>query len=99
MAYLKAHAPHWLPRITRLRGGAPERLFWQSGDGYDRNITTPKTLWTMIDDLHMNPVRRGLVARAAEWRRSSAGWYEGCPTVGLVPDPIPPEWVLEGLAR
>jgi putative transposase len=85
----EANAPQWLPRITRHRGGSGERLFWQSGGGYDRNIDEPKTLRAMIDYVHLNPVRRGWVERAADWRWSSAGWYEGTPTVGLIPDPIP----------
>jgi len=31
----------------------------------------------MIHYIHNNPVRRGLVDRAADWRWSSAAWYEG----------------------
>jgi hypothetical protein len=31
----------------------------------------------MIDYIHANPVRRGLVERAKEWKWSSAGWREG----------------------
>jgi putative transposase len=50
----------------------------------------------MIEYLHMNPVRRGLVGRASEWRWSSAGWYEGADRCGLIPDPIPPGWVPQG---
>jgi putative transposase len=92
VAFLKSDAPAWLPRITRDRGGSTERLFWQSGGGYDRNIDEPKTLSTMIDYIHMNPVRRGLVARPSEWRWSSAAWFAGASTVELVPDRIPPEW-------
>jgi putative transposase len=95
VAYLETHAPQWLPKITRRRGGSRERLFWQSGGGYDRNIEEPRTLQAMIDYLHLNPVRRGLVARAADWRWSSAGWYEGEPKIDLIPDPIPPEWVAD----
>lgn len=95
MAYLETHAPQWLPKITRRRGGSRERLFWQSSEGYDRNIEEPRTLRAMIDYLHLNPVRRGLVARAADWRWSSAGWYEGEPKIDLIPDPIPPEWVAD----
>jgi len=95
VAFLEANAPEWLPRITRRRSGSRERLFWQSGGGYDRNIEEPKTLWAMIDYLHMNPTRRSLVARAADWRWSSAGWYEGDPKVDLLPDPIPPEWAVD----
>jgi putative transposase len=92
IAYLETSAPEWLPRITRLRGGREERLFWQSGGGYDRNIEKPETLGRMIDYIHENPVRRGLVARASDWRWSSAGWFEGLASNDLHPDPIPPEW-------
>jgi len=90
--YLEVFAPEWLPRITRVRGGRPERLFWQSGGGHDRNIDEPKTLQRMVDYLHMNPVRRGLVERSSDWRWSSAGWFEGRRTNDLRPDPIPSEW-------
>jgi putative transposase len=91
--YLESHAPEWLPRITRHRGKRTERLFWQSGGGYDRNIDEPKTLVAMIEYLHHNPVRRGLVDRPSDWRWSSAGWYEGRNRCELIPDRLPPEWV------
>jgi putative transposase len=94
--YLTAHAPEWPPRITRQRGQRTERLFWQSGGGFDRNISEPRTLMSMIDYVHMNPVRRGLVTRAIDWRWSSAGWFAGAPTCDLIPDKIPPEWVPQG---
>jgi putative transposase len=81
------------PRITRTRGGVAERLFWQSGGGYDRNITEPSTLAAAIVYIHANPVRRGLVDRASDWTWSSAGWFEGEGRNELPPDPIPPEWV------
>jgi putative transposase len=93
IAYLETWAPEWLPRITRQRGSRVERLFWQSGGGYDRNIEEPKTLMAMIDYVHNNPVRRGLTHRASDWRWSSAGWYEGDNRCELIPDRIPPEWV------
>jgi putative transposase len=76
MKFLARHAPHWLPRLTRRRGRRRERLFWQSGGGYDRNIQTAKTLRAAIEYIHMNPVRRGLVERAVDWKWSSAAWYE-----------------------
>jgi len=90
--YLKAEAPEWLPRITRGRGSKTERLFWQSGGGYDRNVTDGKTLMEMIDYIHLNPVRRGLVERAEQWKWSSAAWLLGTGQPPLIPDPIPPEW-------
>ena len=150
VAYLEANAPRWLPRITRVRGGRTERLFWQSGGGYDRNLIVPRTLAATIDYpglftnslaerrklfavgclsltlpkqrpsltstepetlklvpiprtsvvnnpgyVHQNPVRRGLVPRAEEWRWSSAGWFEGRGRNPLQPDRIPPEWSMD----
>jgi hypothetical protein len=53
-----------------------------------------KTLLKMIDYLHNNPVRRGLVQRARDWKWSSAAWFEG----GFSPislDPIPWEWLAD----
>jgi len=40
----------------------------------------------MIEYIHNNPVRRGLVSRAEDWKWSSAGWHEG--KNSLRPDPI-----------
>jgi putative transposase len=93
ITFLEVHAPHWLPRITRKRGKRTERLFWQSGGGFDRNIKTTKTLLAMIEYIHLNPVRRGLVEKAIDWKWSSAAWYVlGRPTPIAI-DPIPPEWL------
>jgi len=38
--------------------------FWQPDGGYHRNITSIEALRAMIEYIHANPVRRGLVARA-----------------------------------
>jgi len=92
--YLATEAPHWLQKITRIRGGKTERLFWQSGGGYDRNIDEPRTLVSEIEYIHMNPVRRGLIKRGDEWKWSSAGWFLGTATPRLIPDQIPPEWTV-----
>lgn len=91
--YLQEHASAWLPRITRQRGKRIERLFWQSGGGFDRNIMQPKTLLAMIDYIHLNPVRRGLVTRARDWRWTSARWFEGASDLPLIPDQISSEWI------
>jgi hypothetical protein len=40
------------------------------------------------DYIHDNPVRRGLVSRPADWKWSSAGWFDGKPLNDLKPDPI-----------
>lgn len=93
IAYLRVESPEWIPRLTRRRGSRIERLFWQSGGGYDRNIDEPRTLQAMIDYTHLNPVRRKLVERADDWKWSSASWYCSGAAPILVPDPIPPEWL------
>jgi len=95
IAYLEEHAPHWLPRITRIRGDKVERLFWQSGGGHDRNVKEPRTLLNMIDYIHANPVRKGLVERPRDWKWSSAAWFDDHSEIPLAVDPIPKEW-LEG---
>ncbi len=51
---------------------SPRWRFWQNGGGYDRNITVDKKLIRFIEYIHDNPVRRGLVERAEEWKWSSA---------------------------
>jgi len=84
--YLRVHAPHWLPRITVQRGKRQERRFWQAGGGYDRNVIEPSTLLAMMEYIHANPVRRGLVSRPQEWKWSSAGWFKG--KNSLPPDAI-----------
>jgi putative transposase len=93
--FLQASNSPWLAKITRRRGKQTERLFWQYGGGYDRNITCGKTLLQMVDYVHNNnPVRRGLVLRAADWKWSSAAAFEG----GNSPmplDPIPWDWLAD----
>ena len=75
--YLRTHAPEWLSRIRVREGRRVRHRFWQPGGGYDRNITTTATLRYMIEYLHANPVRRGLVAKAEDWEWSSARWFAG----------------------
>ena len=70
--WLEEHSPAWLPKITRTRGRRTERLFWQPGGGYDRNITEVETLLRMIEYLHANPVRKQLCERPQDWTWSSA---------------------------
>jgi putative transposase len=63
--------------VTVPEGRRVRHRFWQPGRGYDRNITSIEALRAMMDYLHANPVRRGLVARVEDWEWSSARWYAG----------------------
>lgn len=85
----------WLRKIERQRGDRLECLFWQSGGGYDRNITEGRTLMATIDYVHHNPVRKGLIANPQDWKWSSAAWYYDGSPVPMIPDPIPPEWLVD----
>jgi putative transposase len=77
IAFLRKHSPHWLPRITVPEGKRIRHRFWQPGGGYDRNILSTDTLRSMIEYIHANPVRRGLVGQPEDWEWSSARWYAG----------------------
>lgn len=77
LAYLRAHAPEWLTRVRVREGNRVRYRFWQPGGGYDRNVHDPSTLRSMIEYIHANPVRRGLVTTAEDWEWSSARWFAG----------------------
>ena len=64
-----------LVRLAVREGQGVRHRFWQPGGGYDRNITRTVALRSMIEYLHANPVRRGLVAKAEDWEWSSVHWY------------------------
>jgi putative transposase len=91
IAYIEAYAPQWLSRITTCEGQRIRRRFWQPGGDYDRNVVEPSTVHQMIDYIHANPVRRGLVASIEDWQWSSARWYGGIRPVRIEIDAtLPP---------
>jgi len=53
---------------VRERPGKVAFRFWQEGAGYDRNLTRSGSIVAAIDYIHLNPVRRGLVSQAHEWK-------------------------------
>lgn len=59
----------------RDTGGSAPSKFWLPGGGYDRNARGNRSGADLIRYIHENPVRRGLVAKATDWRWSSARWY------------------------
>ena len=85
--FFKANAPSWLTRVTVREGPRIRHRFWQPGGGFDRNVTSVEVLRAMIDYIHSNPVRRGLVATAEDWEWSSARWFAGFRPVKLEMDP------------
>jgi len=65
----------WLDRLTVRRGKQEVFRFWLAGGGHDRNLVRREQLWPVIDYLHANPVRRGMVARPTDWPWSSARYW------------------------
>ncbi len=91
IAWLKANDSAFLDRLRIERdNGTHEHRFWQRGGGYDRNLWKPEALWSAIDYIHRNPVRRGLCERPTDWLWSSARWYEEMDGVVLDVDLVPP---------
>jgi putative transposase len=74
---------------VEIRGREKAVAESESDGGYDRNINDPRTLLYMIEYLHHNPVRRGLVKRATAWPWSSARFYAGWSGVLLHMDSLP----------
>jgi putative transposase len=90
LAFLRRRAPAFLERLRDEQpNGEVHYRFWQRGGGYDRNVTGLETLRTMIEYIHNNPVRRGLVERPTDWPWSSARFYEGIQDVPVRMDPLP----------
>ncbi len=78
LAYLRRQAPEFLEQLRDSQpNGEVHYRFWQRGGGYDRNILEVTTLHTMMDYIHNNPVRRGLVSQPTDWPWSSARFYAG----------------------
>jgi putative transposase len=90
ISWLEQHSPAWLSRITVKEGQQTRRRFWQPGGGHDRNIDKLKTLLKVIEYIHLNPVRCGLVEKAIDWEWSSAGWFAWIRPVLIEMDPTLP---------
>ena len=67
----------WLARLSVEYPSRRVFRFWQPGGGFDRNIFKEKTVAKVIDYIHANPVRRGLVESPTDWPWSSARFWEG----------------------
>jgi putative transposase len=88
--FLKSSAPNFLERLKDEQpNGMISYRFWQRGGGYDRNVIEPGNVEKMVDYIHNNPVRRGLVADPCDWIWSSARFYQGWQNVPIRMDPLP----------
>ena len=66
----------WCESLNRwARGDFGHQVIWNVR-GYDFNIHEEGTLRTKLDYCHKNPITRGLVERAEDWRWSSYRYYE-----------------------
>ena len=89
----KMHLQHfenqaWLDKLTTHHGKRETFRFWQPGGGYDGNLWNTKPIHDVIDYIHANPVRRGLVERPTDWRWSSAQAHAGMRDVPLTVDTV-----------
>ena len=90
LKFLRQHAAAFLEQLQDLQpNGTMHYRFWQRGGGYDRNVLEPATVVGMINYIHNNPVRRGLVQKPTDWVWSSARFYAGETRVPIRMDPLP----------
>jgi putative transposase len=83
-AYLEGiEDERWLERLSVEYPSRRAFRFWQPGGGFDHNVFREKTVPAVIDYIHTNPVRRGLVAQPTDWAWSSARFWEGWADVPL----------------
>ena len=78
----------WRQRLTVKKGKRNVFRFWQAGGGFDRNISDETALWPVVQYIHANPVRRGLVDAPTDWIWSSARFWEGMNDVPLMMDEL-----------
>jgi putative transposase len=77
IAWAQRHSPASLARMEDRRPcGDVSYRFWQRGGGYDRNMTSDRTIWKVIDYIHANPVEEGLCERPEDWAWSSAVTFQ-----------------------
>ncbi len=75
--YLRKHHPAYLEKLKLITGDKVEYHFWQDGPGHDRNLNEPAAIHEEIRYIHENPEKAGLVAKAEDWRWSSAKAWAG----------------------
>lgn len=73
--FCSQHLPACFQSVLQERAGSDrERRFWQP-TRHPVQIETQHFWQTKFDYLHLNPVRKGLVRRAEDWRFSSVSYW------------------------
>jgi putative transposase len=75
--FLKENNPDFLERLTVINRNRTYHHFWQVGPGFDENLDDLYAIYEVIEYIHNNPVRRGLVTTATDWPWSSARDWAG----------------------
>jgi putative transposase len=83
IAYLVSRKSAFLLHLTVRNRSRTYRRFWQAGPGHDQNIYDPKTAHRVVEYIHQNPNRRGLVAHADNWYWSSSRDWNGWASVPI----------------
>jgi putative transposase len=88
--WLEENRPDFLERLTVRNRNRTYRRFWQAGTGQDRNIYDPNAAHQVLEYIHNNPVRRGLVQLPEQWQWLSAqDWASGKAVFLMVDKTIP----------
>jgi putative transposase len=91
IAYLVGRKSPYLRHLTVCNKSRTYHRFWQAGPGQDHNIYDSHTAHRVVEYIHFNPVRRGLVTRAEDWYWSSAPDWFGATDVPMKVDrTLPP---------
>ena len=72
----RRHQRLWSEPLNRWAKGSFDKQEVMNTRGYDRNIFTERELREKLDYCHKNPITRGLVGDAADWKWSSYRFYE-----------------------
>jgi putative transposase len=85
ISFLLARKSNFLDHLTVRNKNRTYRRFWQAGPGQDHNVYDPVTAHRVVEYIHYNPVRRGLVTQQ-DWYWSSARESLGVTDVAITVD-------------
>jgi len=82
LKHFDTHAQGLSENLERTRNGSNIRSVWNRRF-YDRNVLDHDEARDIIDYIHHNPVKAGLVKRESDWIWGSAPWYNQRRDVGV----------------